>query len=91
QDGPAEKSYGIQVASLAGVPKSVISLANKYLKQLEAKPIQYDLFSAIDEEETITIDLNINDQKILDLVKQTDPNTLNPRQALEVLYKLKEF
>lgn len=90
-DGPAEKSYGIQVASLAGVPKSVISLASKYLKQLEAKPAQFDLFSIMPEEETVEASpLSTIDKKILDLVKQTDPNNLNPRQALELLYKLKE-
>src|SRR6185437_2953319 len=54
-DGPAEKSYGIQVASLAGVPKSVISLASKYLKQLEAKPAQFDLFSIMPEEEPVVV------------------------------------
>jgi DNA mismatch repair protein MutS len=91
-DGPAEKSYGIQVASLAGVPKSVISLAGKYLKQLEAKPAQFDLFSVpLIEEEVPGVDkLSVIDQKILDLVKQTDPNDLNPRQALELFYRLKE-
>lgn len=90
-DGAAEKSYGIQVASLAGVPKAVISLAGKYLKQLEAKPAQYDLFSIqIDEEPIIESTVSIADQKILDLIKQTDPNDLNPKQALELFYKLKE-
>ncbi|MCC2624778.1 MAG: mutS [Burkholderiales bacterium] len=91
-DGPAEKSYGIQVASLAGVPKAVISLAGKYLKQLEAKPAQFDLFSVplIEEEAPVVNKLSIIDQKILDLVKQTDPNDLNPRQALELFYRLKE-
>jgi DNA mismatch repair protein MutS len=90
-DGAAEKSYGIQVASLAGVPKAVISLASKYLKQLEAKPAQFDLFSIKpDEEPIIESTVSIADQKILDLVKQTDPNELNPKQALELFYKLKE-
>lgn len=90
-DGPAEKSYGIQVASLAGVPKSVISLAQKYLKQLEAKPAQFDLFSTIHVEEPIVANtIDPAHQKILDLIKQVDPNNLNPREALELLYKLKE-
>lgn len=90
-DGAAEKSYGIQVASLAGVPKSVITLAGKYLKQLETKPTQFDLFNMPpDEVPVMESTVSAADQRILDLIRQTDPNDLNPRQALELFYKLKE-
>ena len=94
-DGPAEKSYGIQVASLAGVPKTVISLAKKYLTQLENKalPPQIDLFSSnfIDDVSQVPVN-NISEaeQKILDKIKTLDPNSLNPRQALDFLYELAE-
>jgi DNA mismatch repair protein MutS len=94
-DGPAEKSYGIQVASLAGVAKTVITLAKKYLYQLETKafPTQLDLFSNnfVDDVSQAQVN-NISDaeQKMLDKIKALDPNSLNPRQALEFLYELVE-
>lgn len=47
EHGPAAKSYGIQVAALAGVPKAVLGLAKKYLHELEnADKSQLDLFRA---------------------------------------------
>lgn len=55
-DGAAEKSYGIQVASLAGVPKTVINVAKKYLQQLENKQtaqIPIDLFNVPDDKQTL--------------------------------------
>lgn len=92
-EGPAEKSYGIQVASLAGIPKNVINLAKKYLNTLEeSKSIQPDLFSGMTSgiEDSVVIPVvSIGEQKVLDLIKSLDPNDLNPRQALDLIYQLK--
>ena len=58
-DGAAEKSYGIQVASLAGIPKSVVNIAKKYLSKLEKQqpqkhPDLFELTDTIFEDEATT-------------------------------------
>jgi DNA mismatch repair protein MutS len=84
QEGPASRSYGLQVAQLAGVPGPVIQRAAEKLAELErgeptakaaAAPAQADLFGAPSAME-----------QALDAL---DPNDLTPKQALEWLYKLK--
>ncbi len=89
-EGAAEKSYGIQVASLAGVPKSIINLAKKHLQQLEKKqtaPI--DLFSSTLENENI-IHATLNEQEInvIKQLKNINPDELNAKEALELIYNL---
>ncbi|MCF2948514.1 DNA mismatch repair protein MutS [Paraglaciecola aquimarina] len=86
QEGAANRSYGLQVAQLAGVPRSVIQQAKRKLAELESLPTnsstpiakqerQLDLLDAVDE-------LRIS-------LKQIDPDELTPKQALDALYKLK--
>nr|WP_238482495.1 DNA mismatch repair protein MutS [Noviherbaspirillum aridicola] len=95
QQGPASQSYGLQVAQLAGVPQSVIRSARKHLAQLEANSLQptpqFDLFAApppdCDEEAPAPAAA----APVLDLLAATDPDSLTPRQALEVLYRLKSL
>jgi DNA mismatch repair protein MutS len=84
--GPANQSYGIQVAQLAGVPRPVIQLAKQKLQELEsqaheqvAHPQQGDLFAVVREEHPVISEL-----------KNLDPNALSPKEALEIIYKLKE-
>jgi DNA mismatch repair protein MutS len=86
-DGAANQSFGIQVAQLAGVPRSVIQIAKKKLSELEhqayknhAEPHQVDLFSVVTKEE----------HPIIEKLKSIDPNQLSPKDALEILYQLKE-
>jgi DNA mismatch repair protein MutS len=85
--GPASQSYGLQVAALAGVPRSVIEKAksklealenNAYLEQQKDRGItQLDLFSAMESHPAIN------------LLEETRPDDLSPKQALELLYRLK--
>ena len=91
EEGPASQSYGLQVAALAGVPKPVIKSARKYLQLLEndslARGGQPDLFSpgqAAPEPET-EVDAA---RALLDTV---NPDELSPREALELLYRLKRL
>jgi DNA mismatch repair protein MutS len=90
EEGPASQSYGLQVAGLAGVPKSVIRQAKKYLQLLEESSItrgnQTDLFSrtAPPEEEPATDPLR-------DALEKLNPDELSPREALELLYRLKRL
>ncbi|WP_075171208.1 DNA mismatch repair protein MutS [Neptunomonas phycophila] len=90
QEGPASQSYGLQVAQLAGVPHHVITQARQKLIQLEADsvktqtgatpppPVQNDMFSA-------------PSSPALDALKDTNPDNLSPREALELLYSLKSL
>lgn len=91
-DGAAEKSYGIQVASLAGVPKSVINTAKKNLTKLEREHThQLDLFNLPIEEENLPDEQKLNDSEIfiLDQIKKINPDELSAKEALELLYQLK--
>jgi len=90
EEGPADRSYGLQVAALAGVPKPVIRQAKKYLEMLEDQSLQRggqnDLFSKSNEkkEEPQTDELR-------DALQAVNPDELTPREALELLYRLKKL
>ncbi|WP_217519545.1 DNA mismatch repair protein MutS [Vibrio metschnikovii] len=89
QEGAASKSYGLAVASLAGVPKAVITNAKNKLAQLEQQR---------ETTKKPTASLAITDQMSLipepseveQLLADIDPDELTPRQALEALYRLKK-
>jgi DNA mismatch repair protein MutS len=91
-DGPANQSYGLQVAALAGVPKSVITHAKKKLHSLEIAPAsqqqnidqpqQIDLFSTPQPLEPHPVIAQLSELAIDDL---------SPRQALETLYLMKSL
>ena len=87
-EGAASKSYGLQVAKLAGVPALVIKAAKKHLIKLESteKKPQLELFSTISEifEETPP------QHPVVEMVQTMKPDELSPRQALEKLYLLKK-
>ena len=79
--GPANQSYGLQVAALAGIPKQVISSAKQRLSEIDTQTIvmdknrpQSDLF---------------NDDPVLDKLKSIDPDSMSPKQALALLYELR--
>lgn len=90
--GAAAKSYGIQVAALAGVPKPVLNIAKKYLTHLEENSNQQpqpDLFSlAVEEEIEQVTSLSPHEEMILTQLKNIDPNQLNAKQALDILYDI---
>ncbi len=84
---PANQSYGLQVASLAGVPQQVIRRAKRYLQTLESQQAahlhnpqgQLD-FSEPGEEDAVRA-----------AVDTLDPDSMSPRDALAALYKLKDL
>ncbi len=91
EEGPASQSYGLQVAALAGVPKPVIRTARKYLQMLEdaslARGGQSDLFvsgQAQSEPEPPA-------DALREAMNQLNPDELSPREALELLYRLKKL
>ena len=87
QNGAAEKSYGIAVAKLAGLPARALKAAQRQLKQLEqqAADRQLDLFAAPLEE----ADAPAAENPVLQQLAAVNPDELTPRQALDVLYRLK--
>ena len=88
--GSIDKSYGIHVASLAHLPKSLINRADEILNVYEKKNIkketftQTSLFELIDEEE------KENKSKIEEEIKSINPLETTPMEALNILYKLKK-
>ncbi len=98
KDGPANQSYGLQVAALAGVPAPVIDAAKVYLRALEAtslagSPVQDDP-AAGDAGQTaplfdLTPPASGNDRLRQELDK-LDPDNMTPRQALAAIYRLKQ-
>ncbi|WP_232803422.1 DNA mismatch repair protein MutS [Motilimonas sp. E26] len=90
QEGAASKSYGLQVAALAGVPQKVIKQAKQKLHQLETQadqpkspttsaPSQPSLPFAVETEHPAVTQL-----------AQINPDELSPRQALDLIYLLKK-
>ena len=86
--GPANQSYGLQVASLAGVPPKVIQRAKGYLKALESQQTTQG------NHPQAQLSLEIADDEadpLHDAVDALDPDSLTPREALAALYKLKDL
>lgn len=90
QSGPANQSYGIQVAQLAGIPRPVIHRAKEKLRELEQhthqplenhlQPLQQDLFASTQD---VMHPVLLHLQKI-------NPDDFTPKEALALLYELKE-
>jgi len=84
--GAASRSYGLQVAALAGIPSKVLQSAKKTLAILEQGntaepvPVQTSFFDQLPEDSAVEKEL-----------KQINPDDLTPRQALDLLYKLKKL
>lgn len=91
QAGPADRSYGVQVARLAGLPARAVRRAEQVLKKLEAAPDAVDtlpLFAA--SAEPLDDPVAETAHPALDMLDTIDPDTLTPREALDLIYKLKE-
>jgi DNA mismatch repair protein MutS len=89
EEGPADRSYGLQVAQLAGVPGSVIRAARRRLAELEEQGFhasqQRDLFAP--EKQTVEEPAQ---HPALDLLRSVDPDSMTPRDALDALYRLRQ-
>ena len=89
QPGPASKSYGIQVARLAGMPAAVVNHARQALEALEAQQTQtraqVDLFAPPPAAEAPA------HSAVESALASLDPDTMSPREALEALYTLKKL
>lgn len=84
--GSANKSFGIEVAELAGINKDLTSRAKEILKKLEKKDITRNLPDKIDADETVRNDFSETEN----IIKGLDINNISPMQAFEILADLKE-
>ncbi|MBM0106495.1 DNA mismatch repair protein MutS [Steroidobacter sp. S1-65] len=91
KDGPANQSYGLQVAALAGVPPHVINAARHYLHELERRSAaaqdrypQGDLLLQLPHVAT-------ENHQAVTALRNLDPDSMTPREALETLYRLKKL
>ncbi|MDP1658692.1 MAG: DNA mismatch repair protein MutS [Methylotenera sp.] len=90
EEGAANQSYGLQVAQLAGIPKSVVAAAKRKLFQLERNQVA---------ENTSQPDMFITHEPVADIaihpalreLETMQADDLTPKQALDFLYKLKDL
>ncbi|MEA3152735.1 MAG: mismatch repair protein MutS, partial [Betaproteobacteria bacterium] len=89
EEGPASRSYGLQVAQLAGVPGTVIRAARRRLAELEERGFnaspQRDLFAP-----DAPVPPEPSQHPSLELLRSADPDAMTPREALDLLYRLRQ-
>ena len=89
-EGPANQSYGLQVAGLAGVPQAVIKRARKRLAELEQAAHQHA------EQDMAQLSFSLMTEEspgnaIMGVLEELEPDDLTPKQALEELYRIKQL
>jgi len=95
-EGPANRSYGLQVAKLAGVPGETVRQAQRYLTRIDrfstGHAHQDDLFAGGGPPASATADSrSTRAQTIIDALSALDPDALSPREAHAALYALKKL
>ena len=95
KEGPANQSYGLQVAALAGIPKSVTTQARRYLTELERERDALRSYSSPQGELPLfappPLKAPVQESAALEALRAADPNTLSPRDALDLLFRLKSL
>ncbi|HUQ28455.1 MAG TPA: DNA mismatch repair protein MutS [Usitatibacter sp.] len=90
EGGPADRSYGIHVAHLAGIPREVVRAARKHLaeleRQLKPQSAHPDLFSA-----PSSVPQPSTPHPALDELTLLKPDEMSPKEALEALYRLRKL
>ena len=90
KEGPANRSFGLQVAALAGLPKRVVDDARRYLATLESGHA-----GAPARDAAPTPQLGLFDaprpSAAEDALRELDPDAMSPREALDALYRLKKL
>jgi len=94
QEGPASQSYGLQVAQLAGIPKSVVAAARRKLVQLEVNQVAQQSGLSSRQDDMFVQSETVAEQPLPEALSELellDPDDLTPKQALEALYRLKSL
>lgn len=91
KSGPANKSYGLQVAQLAGIPKQVIEQARTKLLQLEAEDIRPQNPATRSSENVQQPDLfSAAQHPVIEQLQRLNPDDISAREALAILYELQQ-
>ena len=94
KEGPANQSYGLQVAALAGIPKSVTAQARRYLTELERERDALRTFTSPQAELALFAPAAAPappESAALEALRALDPNSLSPREALDLLFRLQQL
>jgi DNA mismatch repair protein MutS len=94
KEGPANQSYGLQVAALAGIPKSVTAQARRYLTELERERDALRTFTSPQGELPLFAPPPTPAAPLsaaLEALRALDPNALSPREALDLLFRLQQL
>ncbi len=94
KEGPANQSYGLQVAALAGIPKSVTAEARRYLTELERE--RDALRNSVSPQSELPLFIAPlgaarTESAALEALRAIDPNALSPREALDMLFRLQQL
>jgi DNA mismatch repair protein MutS len=89
KDGAADRSYGLHVAALAGVPPHVISQAQNRLLELEQADTGRPAMQT-QKPQLGLFDMH-NEHPLIEAMEGIDPDTMTPQQAQQVLYTLKDL
>ncbi len=87
--GGADRSYGIEVAKLAGLPDTVVRKARTILKELESQSGRAAPLLAAPREDQVSLDA-LGEAEVIDRLRRTQPDTLTPIEAMSLLYELKQ-
>ncbi len=93
KEGPTDKSYGINVAELAKLPKTLIYRADEILKHLEADKKKTALLNLFNFDQVDAIEntfVTKTEEHVIESLKETDINTLTPLDALMLIKKLQD-
>jgi DNA mismatch repair protein MutS len=94
KEGPANQSYGLQVAALAGIPKSVTTQARRYLCELERERDALRTSTSPQGELALFSPPAHSappESAALEALRALDPNSLSPREALDLLFRLQQL
>ena len=87
--GGADRSYGIEVAKLAGLPESVVKNARTILKELESQSGKTPPLLAAPREEQVSMEA-ISEAEVIDRLRRAQPDAMTPIEAMGLLYELKQ-
>jgi len=90
KEGPANRSFGLHVAAIAGVPKPVIAQAKNYLQALENRHVVVE-HAVAQPDASPQLGLFAQPSASEIALRMLDPDSMTPKEALEALYQLKKL